>query len=76
MGQTLSCVLLLATADTLGTWQRADGATVAFYLLFPIYAEERAYADINGTFALLERFNDAMLPLHVIPDRENVVLDE
>ena len=70
----LSCLLLLASPQDWGRWQRPDGHDVVFYEVFPLYAEERDYEIAHDLPALLQMFEEYGIRRVVNPTRANVAL--
>lgn len=70
----LSCLLLLASPQDWGRWQRPDGHDVVFYEVFPLYSEERDYEIAHDLPALLQMFEEYGIRRVVNPTRANVAL--
>jgi hypothetical protein len=71
-GTGLSCMMLLERPDELGPLRLADGRTVRFYQLVPLYEEERVLKERKGTGALFGLFDQHSIGFVVDPHRPNV----
>lgn len=68
----LSCMMLLQEPGAFGRLRLKDGRTVRFYMLVPLYEEERVFKECEGTAALLAGFTEHRIGKAVQVDRVNV----
>lgn len=67
-----SCMMLLQEPGPFGRLRLKDGRTVRFYMLVPLFEEERVFKAREGTAALLARFTQHRIGKAVQVDRLNV----
>ena len=70
----LSCLLLLLEPDPFGTLRTVDGRLIRFYMVYPIYTEERDLERSEGIRRLVELFQEHSIDTVVDLDRLNVAL--
>ena len=66
--------MVLASFESYGRWERADGTSVVLYDVIPAYTEERDYEAAHGLSALMERFSEYGISPWLQPDRVNTAL--
>lgn len=69
----MTCWLLLAEKEPLVRCDLPDGRSVVFYTMMAIHTAERDLALRDGLVALLEKFAEHDVPVHLDPARTSVV---